>query len=760
MLNDVTTFQSAACDIDTYTYITTGSYPDEWNVTQDETVLRNISVRIGNESDKAFMFVTNLPCTNSSRGIPVFKLNKLTMEEEIDPTGLSYPKPTLTFDFIYDNLNNEPNDVVSDIISKIKTQTIDVTELFVKCDLRDLRDVDGDFKHDFRDSNYFKPVNKETLGSKNKYRASIFGSYIVDNIEFDLESSTLTITATHALFVLMDKILTYNRDTCMLPQELWSESGIFGTEHVYLMAFNPILNTINTIDSRCDYKYKITPQTQISLVDNLDFNQFTSLLAGDDLLVWNQDYYYNSYVSDSNKPVKFYEYSHMSDSEFRIVPLYSYLSNVSYIESFREFALANNLMLLPSNYNFKNNDATNDPAARQIGKGYNWRLVGGVYPSEYPFPSENQNVISNKNLGRYYVERRNNPTDPTDSHMNYVYKITNHCILQEPATRDSLDLPEIKYVKTIDIPIGETKTTKVISPTVTALSVSPSTEYDNFKLTTQPSNNDDDLLNSTSNSLLPVKSKYYNKRYLPIYELPYEDFTILPEGVWYTQTSDFAMLYDNSDKELLRSIDVVGGLNETQNNNTRSYTAGLISGRRVVNPKGLYNPKLTLRQLNSKITNINEFKPFSVDIRKVTPNEIIKDINGETKTNKEDDEHLLDLQFISTSRHKGTPPVILNRVNANNLKPKYKLNWTMLDDPFLRVGTLVYYPIRGFYVKVLITKQTRIFDNGSKLQCEGWVLDETNIPIIDNTSKSTVYSGEVVAQTAIVPLMDNHWMRG
>lgn len=136
---------------------------------------------------------------------------------------------------------------------------------------------------------------------------------------------------------------------------------------------------------------------------------------------------------------------------------------------------------------------------------------------------------------------------------------------------------------------------------------------------------------------------------------------------------------------------------------------------------------------NTNIRGLANRQPLSIGLITCNPTIYAYDANG----NLVDEGSTQNTKGIDTIHayglYKNLSTRMIARANAGdtNVAPMYQLTWTMVDDPSLRVGTVVWVPLQNEYLKVYITKQERSFDGGARLTCTGWAYAKTGQKVYD-----------------------------
>lgn len=139
---------------------------------------------------------------------------------------------------------------------------------------------------------------------------------------------------------------------------------------------------------------------------------------------------------------------------------------------------------------------------------------------------------------------------------------------------------------------------------------------------------------------------------------------------------------------------------------------------------------------NTNIAGLANRQPLAIGLISRDPTIYAYDINGKLL----DDTAIQNTKGIDTihaySYYYNLPSRMIQRANNGDLglkSPMYQLTWTMVDDPSLRVGNVVWVPLQNEYLKVYITKQERSFDGGARLTCTGWAYEKTGQKVYNPT---------------------------
>lgn len=316
-----------------------------------------------------------------------------------------------------------------------------------------------------------------------------------------------------------------------------------------------------------------------------------------------------------------------------------------------------------------------------------WMITNGLTPTLYPF--RNEDASDDQTNGKYF----SNVEDAR-------YRINVAMVLSDGFSKDQLNINDVTHTRETMVNVGRLS----------------GSETDSYDLPVKDRfSSSVDILNGEASPSDALNGYVYD--------------TVLPlsDGTWYDTKNIKVMSGDTELGDLFgtdqSASNLMGGKNYA------------IRGNSVLAYSVLWNDALNLTK--------SADQPFSFSIPKYDATEYYVDTDGNTTS--EDDE----LTIVDTNHayygYNGLSKRMVDRANGNWLKPLYEIQWGMVDDPSLRVGTLVYVPIHNQYVETYITEQSRSFDGSGSLTCKGWVIRETDEAVLlpePVNCKGTHYAGD------------------
>lgn len=298
-----------------------------------------------------------------------------------------------------------------------------------------------------------------------------------------------------------------------------------------------------------------------------------------------------------------------------------------------------------------------------------WIIVGGLEPIKYPFLDANGTLQPTN--GIHFPEL-----------AEERYKINVAMILSDGFAKKQLDIDAVTHSKETLINVANLS----------------GDDSETFSLPVKDRFTSDVDIDSSGNA---VPSDNVNG---------YEYNTLLPlsDDEWFDTKNITVMNGDEEVGKLFGADQDASGLMGGKN-----YA---IRGNSLVAYDVLWNDKLNLTK--------NLDQPFTLKVPKYSPTEYYVDTQGATTS--EDDELVTVEPVGAYYGYNGLSERIVNRANGEWLNPLYELQWSMVDDPSLRVGTLVYVPVHNQYVETYIIEQNRSFDGSGQLDCVGWAIKETD----------------------------------
>lgn len=641
--------------------------------------------------------------------ISVDTLTEFNAEAEIDPRMLEEKLPNATVKFRVRDFNDKtPLNTINEFIDATKNKMFCVMETFTNKDFI-TRDSYGQFNADFGSNMGSGNANPSRMSDFVNH-SQCLGYYVAEDVDYDFETNEMTISGTDLTFKNMHENLFFSKASAMYPT-----SEIVRNNVARPYPYAPITLSFNWIkcvtgnvsggeyyDYRCTFFRRQFPWEEhkeqvIDLKHTVGLH--TALLKAtakdaSDYVAWGA---INPGITQQPKPAEEGNFDFTDDEN--MAPYCYFLHDESIYDVIKTGCLMNNLWILPTMnvpttfLQYKLQSANYNP-----GNG-NWQIVGGRYPSEYPFYGKIEgDPTTQLTMGKWYPTRAEK------------YKIYPNMILEKSRKKMPLELTEVKYAKKYNIQI-DTSFTQETDGNVT---VTTMTGDNKFLLDLKEHD-------TVGAALTTIEHTLGQNRYRVTYD--YYDLNELPEGKWYDLHSG-----DKSYGEVmgLNNTTYVGRMPSAEHTTSAANKALAVPllGRNVVNPKKFYDQGFTIWKFNAQNKTADK-KPFRFQLRAVDPTSVLVDRNDNpvSQENVENDSTIDTLHLYS-----GTSKLaarMIDRANLTDCKPLYKLSWTMLDDPFLRVGTLVYVPLQNLWVKVLITKQVRSFDGTAKLYCEGLVTEET-----------------------------------
>lgn len=690
----------AGKNLQLYTVLVTPLKKDGTGEDPNDRVLRIIT----NAWVKDTTMLVHRP-SNTQYSVPVDTLATLSVTDEIDPCMLENKIPSAMFSFKTESLNeNSTLNEVNAFLDSFKDNVIAIGDDFVNTPMSMIRNVDGQANLSF--SQYFGQFMDRQYTQQH-----ILGYYIIDKVDFDYETAQITVSMFSYLFKRMNDELFFDKASAMYPDchvKVPHNASTTTSSVGYALNYDQF-NTLAKIyprypnavqDSRVkscgdftDNNFPlIDPRAIVSglSTQHLRYNtsSFTRRMA----------YHYcrpsaaSSFPSVSRIP----SYENNTD----LIPMFYFLNDESIYDVVKVTCLQNNMWLLPMG-----RKGTNLESDTRVGV---WQIISGLRPNENPFLDTTVTVPSD--TGTYYPFKADTP-----------YRVFPSMIKEKSRTKKDLGIEPVEYIKSYNIPLDITyiSVTEDLATTSTPQNVSLETlNFDEFPSSISPST-DIDVDGKPSTIIKPLGPT------LEILTYPSANLIPLDEGFWYDNhtTVDDGYIVGSDGNLIANDLWYRGG-------STTQRIANMVEGRNALNFRALYNPDSKWRFLNSGTQSIYAKRPFRANIRKVAPIASYQDIDGNMLSDASGDVKAIDSLHNMTGVQ-GLPKKVLTRANLTEFTPMYRLTWSMLDDPTLRVGTLVYVPLQNQYVKCFITKQTRSFDGGSILECEGIVTSETTEKVFD-----------------------------
>lgn len=302
-----------------------------------------------------------------------------------------------------------------------------------------------------------------------------------------------------------------------------------------------------------------------------------------------------------------------------------------------------------------------------------WILVNGLEPTKYPFRDTEATLQATN--GKHFPEL-----------ADERYKINVAMVLSDGFSKNQLDIEAVTHTRESLMNVGNLS----------------GEESESFSLPTKDRVTSSVDIDAEGN---PIPSDSENG---------YAYTTLLPlsSDVWFDTKNVSVMNGDTEVGKLFGTDQAASALMGGKNYAVR--------GNSLVAYDVLWNDKLNLTK--------NLEQPFTLKVAKYSPTEYYVDVDGNTTS--EDDELTAVEAIGAYYGYNGLSERMVNRSNGDWLNPLYELQWSMVDDPSLRVGTLVYVPVHNQYVETYITEQKRSFDGSGQLDCVGWAIRETDEKVL------------------------------
>lgn len=675
---------------------------------------------------------TNLQCKTTttypslsdyppSYDLKIHQLLSCEMVDEIDPRGLECKIPSAKLSFKIEGVDKyTPLDQIEAILDELDGKMLRIWRGF-ESHTKPILGDDGRWALD-----YYADYEHDTV---------CMGNYLVTDRKFNYEKQTIDMECEHVFFHTFanaDSYLPRAKDgnpntTAILKQRYpypYSATEATGDMPIliqnYKLGYTPWEIMGSTLTFNVDgievpiYGWSFDVSGEAQGVDTGLFVQGITTVEQGNQAYWALavDQELQSKVG-SPLPVFTRDFGNTTDS-YNLTQLDNTWLSENAISTVNAYNLMNRLRYIPDRAFFKTPEETrSELSTSNYGAPGTWRLVSGskpldqqVFLDEEAAATWNQAAMGSN--GVFYPAIPNTP-----------YKVTPSLMLSQSAAKDNIEWEEVQWVKSYYMDL---------------VSIQPNLEKRAYSFQNIPTFTSNTDLVWFAGFASPTPSNE---------QLGYEIASSQPlaPDEWYVSNRSvingaFGVISD------------MFGYNEWAKSQM-----GMVNipnrGDSIVAYKVLWNTNLDVT---------NDKSPYNVELRVGKPtifarneNDELIDVGATDNTKGVESTHIY-------GEYRGITKRILHRVNAGDVgtKPLYEISWSMVDDPSLRVGSVVWVPLQNEYLKVYITRQERSFDGGARLTCKGWCYEETGTPVY-NPSLSNFKVTEYVNNPDTDP--KGEWLR-
>lgn len=734
------TFQAPPCNKDWYDALSTGqtpAIPEGYDFGSRVATIHILKPNSATGGVIGTRIITNVYCKPTEdfgSGVPISidTLISVNATEEIDPTMLETKIPMA--DFSFKALGIDENTSLSDItafLEELKNSYCDYENGFAYA--VSPIELDGEPTHSFSDYHF---------------DTEVMNYYKITDAQFNYQTSQIEVQCEHLLFGYMRDTFVFATNQARFPYHRNAYPEYFWTPEgqrlEVMFASMPVgFNLIPEILQYDTYSYtppdpppSITMSGQYNILTETNqkiFSLDTSCLGMYGGLMNKCIKMYNSSEDSIFQILKLEEQRNIDGNLTQyqrpaaeltktpniITPIATYTDNESIYDVMKIWCMQNKGWMLP--YKKAGWFTTSDPsfATTPPDTGL-WHIEVGDKPDENVFLDKSATyTVNDYSNGTYYKAIENTPY--------YVYP---SMILSQTQEKIDLDLDEVKYIKTYRLNVQSLFSQ--VSPNDSNF------EFFNMRNTgvhNYPEDLEEQIGNGVDEPLTYYTLKGIYSQYGPpeknLHRTIFNSLDSQKIGDQHNWYDDWTILINDKNNEALGMASMI-----SFGTYIDKYLATPLIGLNLSNPRGLYNTECNVYGYDAdhqpifSVVPVKDKFPFTFRIRKTPLDENYFDANDNIINIDDNPDEFIDSVHNFENYH-GVWKIMLDRANGTDLTPQYGLRWTMIDDPSLRVGTVVRVPLRNQYVKVFITQQKRTFDGGSRLECEGWVMEETDEKVYD-----------------------------
>lgn len=717
-------YQSAPCDYEWYQSLKTGQVPDDLECLIEICDEKSMSTLIEKYVYAPTILITNLFCKKTAHyyrkfressanpnpatfdyDVPVYDLIDCSVIDEIDPLMLDKKIPNATFSFKMTNITPlTPLDEVTAIVNSFMNNKIRIKRGFYTYDrTKSLYDENGEAAFDYYEF---------------QHDVICLGNYYITKVDYNYETNIITAIAEQMTFSAMDKIdyqyATYWNEEYPYPYgkqqraappqpDYVVTSYILGVPAEKLMTqttFDPVLpkpaNSHLPLWTHINRTYGFTTWNTRNILALYDKNGTPVTVP--DRYALNARLTEEQTTYDGMTVTDFPFYERDISNPWELTSLCYRWKKEPMFEAINMWCLMNDFHYIPMNNYYPWLDEFQPDDDNDYPQHGCWGLVSGTTPSDDVFLDKSKTdwtIWNNGSNGIWYPALKDTK-----------YFVTPAMLLAQTTTKDVIDLDYYQYLTEYQLDVvhssisGEGETPDYITNRTLYYATNENAFANNVDLS-----GSDRVYPSNQRTGYVIGSK----------TLLEDDKWYFPISVKYSDIKGHSIIIATNTGQSTPKTDSLSGLNLA------------IRGNYVVFPKYMWNTNISTVQ-----THVTH-QPYIADAHWRDAAKYNVDINGNAVPESDDNnsDSLIIDSIHSFYGYKGLAQRVLKRANGHHLNPLYKLSWTQIDDPSMRVGNVVYVPLQNQYVKVHVIKQERSFDGGARLQCEGWVLEETNIKVYD-----------------------------
>lgn len=677
-------YQSAPCRSDWYDLLVKNELPGEIETTvalceaysdsNGDKILQNRSLITSLFCKDTYTHEINLDysTSQSTQSVTdnVYQIMSATITDEIDPVMVATPIPNVTVE-MYTTFNDmTPESEIEDLVNSLYDYPLSVYRGFATHS-GELYDENGLANLEYDDYTH-DLIN--------------MGVYIPTDVEYDYQNHTMNITAEHCGFHTMNAATEMSSDSYLNqryphryePLPLYNQTvSNFTTAVVksFKMGYTP-----NEVFGGA-FKHYLPDYQEIVTTGGGSANYGVDIESMDSITNESKSTSmgYQSYVGQEQVQQVRAANSETPSDGYDTLAVYQEW-NYPLEQSGGVYQLTNiaNTWVSESMYNLfaswcRQNDLsfvpTNDPTGR-------WMLVGGSTPTEDKvFGGSGSTPDPSNGLWRNYTQ------GTYDVYPNMIWQDT---LIKSKIERNA-------YTSTKQYRINLLGTYDETTGTVSNVFDFEAFSFPKLSLSSSP-----------DDSTFPIPAnKNAGLSYVP-YSLP-------RDSKWYDGTYVYSTAKTGAE----------GVGSYVARNRMGMLFCGVDNGS-VLAPKSLFS-----RGYKNNPFTIGD--DVSVNLSTLDPVTFVVDANDDVMSG-DSDETTFDDPHICYGMN-GVSKRVLDRVNSERLMPLYELEWSMTDDPSLRVGTAVRVAVQNRWVIAYIYKQERSFDGGSELSNHAWVIRETDEPV-------------------------------
>lgn len=713
-------FQGSPCNLKWYNYFK--NFSDHWDLECTATFCEPMTNNppVGTSSVTGMfptILATNVQCKNTTTykfasgkyftnyELPVATLIDMNATDEIDPRCVETKIPSATLTFKVDGITKDtPLDVIDALLALFDSTMVRIYRGFWH-HTKAIRDENGNNNLDF-----YGDCEHDTV---------CLGNYKIIDRTFDHERQVIVMKCEHIFFNAFS-----NADTLKLIALESTKPATDTLYQRYPYPYKPVVDQMMTADPNYPnykietYKLGYSPLEMMRSTITCDIgthkvpvygyhfptwlsnlNSYGLITADYSQGLWDGQFepagtrYWNTITTGEYQDVSTgsrYAYTTTVDDHQTLVSLYNTWIKESALVSVNSWNLMNCIHYIPR---IPLRDIPEESVNDYYSDGYihnfdgTWGVVQGVAPSENTFLDETKVDT---------WTRLNDGTNGTwfPAISDKVYKVLPSFIMSQSVQKEEISWTDVTWLKTYYMDF---------------MSVGNSINKEDFTLPTHDTFSDYVDMHNWGSSWGPYPSDQ-NAGFQIATTQPLKDNT------WYMPVGVGIAGY------LMPQIDMFG-----TNNPARDLTGGvnfLNRGDSLVGYRVLWNQNLSV---------VRDKQPFVITLVTRDPSTFVYNALGEQiSEDAVQNQNGIDLVHAYAFANRLSTRVLM-RANAGDIRhrPMYLLSWTQVDDPSLRVGTVVWVPLQNEWIKVYITKQDRTFDGGARLTCTGWAYEKTGQKVYD-----------------------------